>query len=313
MNCLKITKEILINCYNNNINKYTNNNSYSYEQVISEEILSKTFEEIKEEENIQFKLFENIDEKLILPKVKVQLEKIDIGETSKAIQIGNKYFYIKKIDFNEKIISEFKDVQEIIKNEIIMTEVNDFNFAENKEKLTNYSQNSLLYSNSFNFSKNIPNNFNFINFNSFEGQTINDGYLYDFSVIEIDKDDLSSELRNKFLVSYSNYKMNIDKDYEMNKLKNKGTVKVNYFTDSLTIKGFFISKNDLENVVSIKNDELLKIILPNEVIYLKVKSYGKIDPINIKQNIVNQIYSKIIEQLKRDIEIEVDNEQLLKL
>ena len=74
----------------------------------------------------------------------------------------NKYFYIKKIDFNEKIISEFKDVQEIIKNEIIMTEVNDFNFAENKEKLTNYSQNSLLYSNSFNFSKNIPNNFNFI-------------------------------------------------------------------------------------------------------------------------------------------------------
>jgi len=308
-----ITEEILINFYNNNVNKYTNNNSYSYEQVISEEILSKTFEEIKEEENIQFKLFENIDEKLILPKVKVQLEKIDIGETSQAIQIGNKYFYIKKIDFNEKIISEFKVVQEIIKNEIIMTEVNDFNFAENKEKLTNYSQNSLLYSNSFNFSKNIPNNFNFINFNSFEGQTINGGYLYDFSVIEIDKDDLSSELRNKFLVSYSNYKMNIDKDYEMNKLKNKGTVKVNYFTDSLTIKGFFISKNDLENVVSIKNDELLKIILPNEVIYLNVKSYGKIDPINIKQNIVNQIYSKIIEQLKRDIEIEVDNEQLLKL
>ena len=285
-----ITEEILINFYNNNINKYTNNNSYSYEQVISEEILSKTFEEIKEEENIQFKLFENIDEKLILPKVKVQLEKIDIGETSQAIQIGNKYFYIKKIDFNEKIISEFKDVQEIIKNEIIVTEIN-----------------------AFNFSKNIPNNFNFINFNSFEGQTINDGYLYDFSVIEIDKDDLSSELRNKFLVSYSNYKMNIDKDYEMNKLKNKGTVKVNYFTDSLTIKGFFISKNDLENVVSIKNDELLKIILPNEVIYLNVKSYGKIDPINIKQNIVNQIYSKIIEQLKRDIEIEVDNEQLLKL
>ena len=128
-----ITEEILINFYNNNINKYTNNNSYSYEQVISEEILSKTFEEIKEEENIQFKLFENIDEKLILPKVKVQLEKIDIGETSQAIQIGNKYFYIKKIDFNEKIISEFKDVQELIKNEIIVTEINDFNFIENKE------------------------------------------------------------------------------------------------------------------------------------------------------------------------------------
>jgi hypothetical protein len=308
-----ISEEILINFYNNNINKYTNNNSYSYEQVISEEIISKTFEEIIEEENIQFKFFENIDEKLILPKVKDQLEKINIGETSQAIQIGNKYFYVKKVDFNEKTISEFKDVQEIIKNEIIVTEINDFNFIENKEKLTNYSQKSLLYSNSFNFSKNIPDKFNFINFNSFEGQTINDGYLYDFSVIEIDKDELSSELKNKFLDSYSNYKMNIDKDYEINKLNNKGTVTVNYFTDSLTIKGFVISKNDLENVVSIKNDELLKIILPNEVIYLNVKSYGKINPINIKQNIVNQIYSKIIEQLKKDIEIEVDNEQLLKL
>ena len=100
--------------------------------------------------------------------------------------------------------------------------------------------------------------------------------------------------------------MNIDKDHEMNKLKNKGTVKVNYFTDSLTIKGFFISKNDLENVVSIKNDELLKIILPNEVIYLKVKSYGKIDPINIKQNIVNQI-----SQATTDVPIEMGDRPIL--
>ena len=308
-----ISEEILISYYNDNINKYTNNNNYSYEQIISEEIKSKDFEEIKEEENIQFKFFENVDEKLILPKVKEQLEKIGIGETSQAIQIGNRYFYIKKINFNDKSITDFKDVEDVIKNEIIVAEINDFNFFENKEKLANYSQNSLFYSNSFNFSKNVPDKFNFINFNTFEGQAINEGYLYDFVVMEIDKDELSSELKNKFLNSYSNYKMNIDKDYEINKLKNKGTVTVNYFTDSLTIKGFFISKNDLENVVSIKNDELLKIILPNEVIYLKVKSYGEIDPINIKQNIVNQIYSKIIEQLKKDIEIEVDNEQLLKL
>ena len=131
--------------------------------------------------------------------------------------------------------------------------------------------------------------------------------------MEIDKDELSRELKNNFLNSYSIYQKNIETNHEINKLKSKGTVTVNYFTDSLTIKGFFISKNDLENVVSIKSDEILKIVLPNEVIYLKVKSYGEIDPLNIKQNIVNQIYSKIIEQLKKDIEIEVDNEQLLKL
>ena len=308
-----ISEEILISYYNDNINKYTNNNNYSYEQIISEEIKSKDFEEIKEEENIQFKFFENVDEKLILPKVKVQLEKIGIGETSQAIQIGNRYFYVKKINYNERTITEFKDVQDVIKNEIIVAEISDFNFVENKEKLTNYSQNSLFYSNSFNFSKNVPDKFNFINFNTFEGQAINEGYLYDFIVMEIDKDKLSNELKNKFLNSYSIYKNNIETNHKINNLESKGTVTVNYFTDSLTIKGFFISKNDLENVVSIKNDEILKIILPNEVIYLKVKSYGEIDPLNIKQNIVNQIYSKIIEQLKKDIEIEVDNEQLLKL
>ena len=29
-----------------------------------------------------------------------------------------------------------------------------------------------------------------------------------------------------------------------------GSVQVNYFTDSLTVKGFFLSKEDLENVVN---------------------------------------------------------------
>jgi len=308
-----ISEEILISFYNNNINKYTNNNNYSYEQIISEEIISKNFDKIKEEENIQFKYFENVDEKLILPKVKDQLEIIGIGETSQAIQIGNRYFYVKKINFNEKTVAEFKNVQEVIKDEIIEAEINDFDFSGNKENLTGYSQNSVFFSNSFNFSKNVPDKFNFINFNTFEGQTIYDGYLYDFKVKEINKDKLSTELKNEFLNLYSIYKSNIDTKHEINQMENKGNVTVNYFTDSLTIKGFFISKNDLENVVSIKKDELLKIILPNEVIYLKVKSYGQIDPLNIKQNIVNQIYSKIIEQLKKDIEIEVDNEQLLKL
>ena len=33
-----ISEEILISYYNDNINKYTNNNNYSYEQIISEEI-----------------------------------------------------------------------------------------------------------------------------------------------------------------------------------------------------------------------------------------------------------------------------------
>ena len=54
-------------------------------------------------------------------------------------------------------------------------------------------------------------------------------------------------------------------------------------------------------------------MLPNEVIYLDINSIGSIASLNIKQNIVNLIYSKIIKEIKDTLDIEVDNEQLLQL
>ena len=62
-----------------------------------------------------------------------------------------------------------------------------------------------------------------------------------------------------------------------------------------------------------KKDDLLKIILPNEVVYLSVNDTNSIQPLEIKQNIINQIYSNIINQIKKDLEIEVNNQQLLQL
>ncbi len=96
-------------------------------------------------------------------------------------------------------------------------------------------------------------------------------------------------------------------------LKKAGTVKVNYFTDSLTIKNNFIEPEILEKIIIIKKDQKLKVVLPNEVIYLDLNSLGSIDSLNIKQNIVNLIYSKIIKEIKDTLDIEVDNEQLLQL
>ncbi len=308
-----ITQELLNNYYNDNITNYTENNNYTYEQIISDEQEIIDFEIVKNQENIQYKLFENVDEDLILPKVKLQLENIDIGEVSIAIPIGEKFFYVKKRAFNEKKLLKFVDVKDEIKKEIIITELSEFDYIENKEDLINYRVDNIYYSNSFNFLENIPSEFNFINFNTLEGQSIKEDFLYDYSVIEIEKNDLSNVIKNKFLLSHSIFKENIEKNHKIDDLKNMGNIKVNYFTDSLTIKGFFISEEDLENIVSIKEDELLKIVLPNEVIYLKINSYSSIDPINIKQNIVNLIYSQIIEQVKKEIDIEINNDQLLKL
>ena len=95
-------------------------------------------------------------------------------------------------------------------------------------------------------------------------------------------------------------------------LKQIGTVNINYFTDSLSIKNIFLEKENLEKTISIKKDQLVKIILPNEVLYLKLNSISQLDDQNIKQNIINLIYSKIIDQLRAETEIEVNNQLLLK-
>ena len=121
------------------------------------------------------------------------------------------------------------------------------------------------------------------------------------------------DFKEKFLNSFSNYKKNIDISHNDELLKKAGTVKVNYFTDSLNIKNNFIEPEILEKIIIIKKDQKLKVVLPNEVIYLDINSIGSIDSLNIKQNIVNLIYSKIIKEIKDTLDIEVDNEQLLQL
>ena len=127
------------------------------------------------------------------------------------------------------------------------------------------------------------------------------------------KEDLPLDFKEKFLNSFSNYKKNIEISHNDELLKKAGTVKVNYFTDSLTIKNNFIEPEILEKIIIIKKDQKLKVVLPNEVIYLDINSIGSIDSLNIKQNIVNLIYSKIIKEIKDTLDIEVDNEQLLQL
>ena len=112
---------------------------------------------------------------------------------------------------------------------------------------------------------------------------------------------------------YSNFQNNINIKHNLDDLLEKGSIKVNYFTDSLSIKGFFIPKDDLENIITIKKGDLLKIVLPNEVVYLSISDISSIQPQEIKQNIINQLYSDIIKQIKADLKIEVNNQQLLQL
>ena len=309
-----ISEQILNKYYEENINKFTSNKEYSYEQVILDKKSSDNFEIVKNKENTKFKLFENIDEKLILPQIKAELEILSIDEVSKAINIGDKFFYIKKINFNDISIKKFDEVRDSIKNNILQTEISNFEISpENKSIIKQYLKEYEVYSNSFNFIENIPEQFQTFNFNKFEDEFIQENFFYNYRVIEIDPEDLSNNIKNDFISSYSNFQNNIEKNHTIEDLVEKGSIKVNYFTDSLSIKGFFIPEEDLENIITIKKDDLLKIILPNEVVYLSVNDTNSIQPLEIKQNIINQIYSNIINQIKKDLEIEVNNQQLLQL
>ena len=309
-----ISEQILNKYYEENINKFTSNKEYSYEQVILDKKSSDNFEIIKDKENAKFKLFENIDEKLILPQIKAELEILSIDEVSKAINIGDKFFYIKKINFNDISIKKFDEVRDSIKNNILQTEISNFEITpDNKSIIKQYLKEYEVYSNSFNFIENIPEQFQTFNFNKFEDEFIQENFFYNYRVIEIDPEDLSNNIKNDFISSYSNFQNNIEKNHTIEDLVEKGSIKVNYFTDSLSIKGFFIPEEDLENIITMKKDDLLKIILPNEVVYLSVNDTNSIQPLEIKQNIINQIYSNIINQIKKDLEIEVNNQQLLQL
>ncbi len=308
-----LTDDVINKYYEANINKFIEPKNYSYEQIILDNISNKNFNELKQSDDSQLKLFENVDEKLILPQILEALEKLSIGDVGNNIKIGEKYFFVKLLSLEEEYQKKLKDVYDDVVTTLTKLEIENFIISNDIKNLDSYITNQIFFSNSFNFLENIPDQYSFINFNQSSGEIKKDNFLFQFNVKKIFKEDLPFDFKEKFLISFSNYKKNTDISHNDELLKKAGTVKVNYFTDSLTIKNNLIEPEILEKIIIIKKDQKLKVVLPNEVIYLDLNSLGSIDSLNIKQNIVNLIYSKIIKEIKDTLDIEVDNEQLLQL
>ena len=308
-----ITSEIINQYFDDNSEEFIEPKRYTYEQIISVNDDEDDFNRLKDNQDNQFKLFEAVDEKLILPKVKEKLDVLNLNEVSSPIQIGEKYFYVKLNEVRDQKIKNFNEVKEEINEMLIQNEIDNFDTNNITDQMNKYSNSFVFYSNTFNFLENIPSEFHFINFNDFDNSLIHENKLIKYSVKNSDITELSSEIKSKFLESYNIYKEDNIRSHSEDELVKTGNVQVNYFTDSLTIKGFFLSEQDLEQVVTIKENNLLKVSLPNEVIYLKINEVSKIDPLNIKQNIVNLIYSTIINEIKNNYEIEVSNQEILNL
>lgn len=308
-----IDPEIIYQYFEENSEEFIEPKRYTYEQIISANDNENNFNSLKENQENQFKLFETVDEKLILPKVKEKLDVLNLNEVSPPIQIGEKYFYVKLNEVREQKIKNFDEVKEEISEVLIQNEIDNFDTNNIPDQMNKYKDSYIFYSNTFNFLENIPNEFHFINFNDFDNSLIHEKKLIEYSVKNSDITELSSDMKSKFIESYDMYKEDNVQTHIEEDLVKTGGVQLNYFTDSLNVKGFFLSDKDLETVVTIKEDNLLKLSLPNEVIYLKIRQVSKIDPLNIKQNIVNLIYSTIINEIKNNYEIEVNNQEILNL
>ena len=307
-----INEELALDYYNENSDKYSIQKKYSYEQIISNELSDKPFDEIKNLDSIQFKDFDQIKESIIIPNIKNELAQLEIGKTSKPIQIADKYFYLKLINTTDASQKTFTEVYDEIKDELSKAEIDSITDVDNLNNIQNYQTKLTFYSNSFNFLKFIPVDYHFLDFNSIEGLVKNNNFLYKFSVSELSPTNINQDEKNNFLTVFTQFKNQQIKEYTEKDLNQIGTVNINYFTDSLSIKNIFLEKENLEKAISIKKDQLVKIILPNEVLYLKLNSISQLDDQNIKQNIINLIYSKIIDQLRAETEIEVNNQLLLK-
>ena len=63
-----------------------------------------------------------------------------------------------------------KDAYEGIMNTLTQLEIENFEMTDEIKNIDSYSTNQTFFSNSFNFLENIPDQYNFINFNQSSGE-----------------------------------------------------------------------------------------------------------------------------------------------
>jgi hypothetical protein len=201
-----IDPEIIYQYFEENSEEFIEPKRYTYEQIISANDNENNFNSLKENQENQFKLFEAVDEKLILPKVKEKLDVLNLNEVSPPIQIGEKYFYVKLNEVREQKIKNFDEVKEEISEVLIQNEIDNFDTNNIPDQMNKYKDSYIFYSNTFNFLENIPNEFHFINFNDFDNSLIHEKKLIEYSVKNSDITELSSDMKSKFIESYDMYK-----------------------------------------------------------------------------------------------------------
>ena len=89
------------------------------------------------------------------------------------------------------------------------------------------------------------------------------------------------------------------------------TENINYFSRSLKLEDNNLTNEQLENIVLIKKDKSIKIVLEKDIYILNYLEDYLVDSKQIQNLIINIFYNELLNSIKLLYEIEINSELLL--
>ncbi|MDC1316098.1 hypothetical protein N8251_01810, partial [Alphaproteobacteria bacterium] len=236
------------------------------------------------------------------------------NEESEIIKIGNLNYILKLKEIKiEEVISKEKAKEEIIEK-IVLKEINNIDELELDKVDNKLIEKEYFYSDSFLFEKNLNKPKYKIFENEKSGVFIDQDNYYEYRVDIISNNIIPKEQKNIFIQRYLNYndqKENEVKYYQDQDLQEISTENINYFSRSLKLEDNNLTNEQLENIVLIKKDKSIKIVLEKDIYILNYLEDYLVDSKQIQNLIINIFYNELLNSIKLLYEIEINSELLL--
>ena len=221
---------------------------------------------------------------------------------------------MKLNNINLQKIYEKKEVKEEIITKIIEKELKNIDKLNLKEINNKFIEEEVLYTDSFSFKENLSKNDYRIVENKENGNFINSDKYYEYQIIKSSTSDIPQDRKNNFIKKYTNFlkqKSEKKNQYNDDNLIEVEVKKINYFLRSLELENSILSEDQLKDVILIKKEKPIKVIVDNKVYVLKYDEQSLLNSDQIKITITNIFYNELLNAIKSLYEIEVNNEQLL--
>ena len=258
--------------------------------------------------------FNKIEEKKILPQIYNVLNSLKEKEVSDIFKVGDLNYIVKLNNIISQKIYEKKEVEEEIITNIIKEELKNIDKLNLNEINNGFIEEEVLYTDSFSFKENLNKKEYRIVEDKENGNFINNDKYYEYQIIKSSTSDIPQDKKNRFIKKYTNFlkqKSEKKNQYNDDDLIEVEVKNINYFLRSLELENNILSEDQLKDVILIKKEKPIKIIVNNKVYVLKYYKESLLNSDQIKITITNIFYNELLNAIKSLYDIEVNNEQLL--